>query len=202
MSQRIRIAIADDEVKICELLESVLTDEGYAVDTYSYSLECLSAIRSGGYDVLITDLKMPVMDGLDLASRARKIDPDLVVLVITGYASVESAVTALHCGFDDYIMKPLDIDELKTVVEGSLERREMRRHNQHLVGQLKSANRNLVEAKQKLSDQISRAQDNLTRTNTSLRQRVEELSILNDISKVVSSVLDLEKLLDVYINLV
>jgi len=202
MSERIRVAIADDEVKICELLESVLADEGYQVDTYSYSLECLSAIKSGRYDVLITDLKMPVMNGLDLASRARKIDPELVVLVITGYASVESAVTALRSGFDDYIMKPLDIDNLKSVVEQALERKELLRHNDQLVTQLKGANRNLIEAKQKLSDQISRAQDNLTQTNTSLKQRVHELSILNDISKVVSSVLNLEKLLDVYIDLV
>jgi len=202
MSERVRIAIADDEEKICELLQSLLVDEGYEVDTYSYSLACLTAIKSGRYDMLITDLKMPVMDGLDLASRARKLCPELVVLVITGYASVESAVTALRMGFDDYIMKPLDIDEMKNVVERALDARRLKEYNDSLVEQLKTANRNLIGAKRKLSDQISLAQDHLTRTNTSLKQRVHELSILNDISKVVSSVLNLEKLLDVYIDLV
>jgi len=202
MTDRIRIAIADDEVKICELLESVLVDEGYEVDTYSYSLDCLTAIKSGGYDMLITDLKMPVMDGLDLASRARKLCPELVVLVITGYASVDSAVAALRSGFADYIMKPLEIDQLKEVVARAIEGRRLKEHNDRLVDQLKNANRNLIGAKKKLSDQISLAQDNLTQSNSSLKQRVHELSILNDISKVVSSMLNLEKLLDVYIDLV
>jgi len=202
MSKPVRIAIADDEEKICELLETVLADEGYSVDTYSYSLECLSAIRSGDYDMLITDLKMPVMDGLDLAARARKVQPGLVVVVVTGYASVDSAVAALRAGFDDYIMKPLDIDELKEVVARALEARRLRKYNEQLIEQLRGANKELIRAKQHLSDQISAAQSNLDHTTSSLKQRVRELSILNDISKVVSSVLDLEKLLDVYIDLV
>ncbi|HUW59138.1 MAG TPA: HD domain-containing phosphohydrolase [Planctomycetota bacterium] len=202
MSNRIRIAIADDEEKICELLKTVLTDEGYVVDTYNYSLACLSALKSTPYDMLITDLKMPVMDGLDLAARARKTCPELVVLVVTGYASVESAVTALRAGFDDYIMKPLDIDEMKEVVARALEGRRLRRRNEHLVDTLKDANRDLIHAKKRLSTQITAAQDHLSKTTSSLKKRVHELSILNDISKVISSVLDLERLLDVYIELV
>ena len=202
MPDPIRIAIADDEEKICELLQSVLADAGYAVDTYSYSLACLSAIQSTKYDLLITDLKMPVMDGLDLASRARKVDPELVVVVITGYASAESAVAALRAGFDDYIMKPLDIDELKSVVARALDSRRLKRYNDRLVEQLKTANRELIRAKHRLADQISQAQSNLDATNTRLRQRVEELSVLNEISKVTMSVLNMEKLLDVYIALV
>ncbi len=145
---------------------------------------------------------MPVMDGLDLASRARKIDPEIVIVVVTGYASVESAVTALRAGFDDYVMKPLEIDELKEVVARALESRRLSRQNDRLVDQLKGANRELIRAKHHLADQISQAQTNLDATNTRLRQRVEELSILNEISKVTMSVLNLEKLLDVYIDLV
>ena len=201
-TQRIRIAVADDEVKICELVQTVLGDDGYVVDTFSYSLECLSAMKTKKYDVLITDLKMPVLDGLDLATRARKIDPSLIVLVITGYASIESAVTALRSGFDDYVMKPVDIDELKNIVRRAIEGRRLRRHNDLLVDQLKHANRELVRAKHHLADQISVAQNNLDATNSRLRARVEELSILNEISKVTMSVLNLEKLLDVYLDLV
>lgn len=202
MPKRARIAIADDEEKICELLEAVLADEGYDVDTFSYSLECLSALKSGNYDMLITDLKMPVMDGLDLAARARKACPDLVVMVITGYASVESAVEALRAGFDDYVMKPLDIEELRSIVARALNARELGKRNARLVEQLKGANRELLQARKRLSTQIGTAQDHLSETTSSLRKRVHELSILNDISKVVSSVLDLERLLDVYIELV
>ncbi len=201
-TNRVRIAVADDEEKICELLQAVLSDEGYAVDTYSYSLECLAALKSKKYDMLITDLKMPVLDGLNLATRAREIDPGLIVLVITGYASIESAVTALRSGFDDYVMKPLDIDDLKTIVGRAIDARRLRRHNDLLVDQLKHANRELVRAKHHLSDQIATARTNLDATNTRLRARVEELSILNEISKVTMSVLNLEKLLDVYLDLV
>ena len=202
MSKPIRIAVADDEEKICELLKEVLTGAGHSVDTYSYSLECLSAIKSGEYDMLITDLKMPVMNGLDLASRARKVRPELLVIVITGYASVESSVAAMRAGFDDYIMKPLDIDELRNTVNRAVEARKTRKRNNELVESLKTANGRLIEAKGKLSDQIGLAQRNLEETTSSLRQRVHELSILNDVSKVVSSVLDLRRLLDLYIDVV
>jgi putative nucleotidyltransferase with HDIG domain len=202
MNHPIRIAIVDDEEKICELLQAVLADEGYNIDTYSYSLDFLRVMKDKQYDMLITDLKMPVMDGLDLASRARKADNDLVVLIITGYASVESAVAALRSDIDDYILKPLDIDELKVVVERALVSRRMRRENDRLVHQLKQSNHELLQAKHRLSEQIANAQDNLHKTSSTLERRVEELSILNDIAKVVGSMLDLERLLDVYIDLV
>ena len=200
--KRVRIAVADDEVKICDLLSEILVDEGYRVDAFNYSLDCLAAIKDGRYDMLITDLKMPVLNGLDLATRARKLDGDLIVVLVTGYASVESAVAALRAGIDDYVLKPLEIEEMKSVVRRALSRRSMQHQNERLMEQLKCANRDLVRAREDLSRQITRAQDHLSQTHSSLERRVKELSLLSDMSKLFTSMIDLERLLDVYIDLV
>jgi CheY-like chemotaxis protein len=111
--QPVKILVADDELKIGELLSECLSDTGYQVQTFAYSLDALRALKSTRYDLLLTDLKMPVMDGLELATRARRIDPEIVIVLITGYASVDSVVQALRAGVDDYVIKPFEIDDLR-----------------------------------------------------------------------------------------
>lgn len=202
MPQPVKILVADDEEKIGELLSDFLSEDGYEVQSFCYSLDALRALKSARYDLLLTDLKMPVMNGLELAIRARRIDPELVVVVVTGYASVDSVVEALRAGVDDYITKPFEIDDLRQVIQRALTARNIRRENQLLLEQLKHANLSLVKARNELSEQITLAQASLTETNSSLERRLHELSMLNDVSRVVSSVLDLDKLLEVYLELV
>ena len=197
-----KILVADDESKIGQMLAEILADDGYEVTPCVYSLDALRALKSTRYDLLLTDLKMPVLNGLELAKRAHRIDPELVIVILTGYASTETVIEALRSGVADYLTKPFDISELRTVVKRALEVRKMRREDRALLNQLKQANLGLVKARNELSEKVSLVQANLSRTNTVLEKRVCELSMLNDVSRVVNSVLDLEKLLEVYLELV
>lgn len=197
-----KILVADDEAKIGQMLNEILSDDGYEVTSHVYSLDALRALKSTRYDLLLTDLKMPVLNGLELAKRAHKIDPELVIVVVTGYASTESVIEALRAGVADYITKPFDIGKLRRVIKQALSDRNMRREDRQLLNQLKRANLGLVKARNELSEKISLAQASLSRTNSVLQRRVNELSMLNDVSRVVNSVLDLEKLLEVYLEMV
>lgn len=105
-----RILIVDDEKLICTLLTRTLTLEGYEVVATTDPEEGLGLLKKAHFDVLVTDLRMGPMDGLELLVRARKIRPDCEVIIMTGFATVETARRALTQGASDYITKPLDIE--------------------------------------------------------------------------------------------
>ena len=197
-----RILVADDEAKIGLMLQEFLSDDGYEVSPFTYSLDALRALKSDRYDLLLTDLKMPVLDGLELARRAHRIDPDLAIVIVTGYASTDSVIDALRFGVSDYLIKPFELADLRSVVKRALDARSMLHEDRQLLSQLKQANLGLVKARNDLSERITLVQANLTQTNSVLERRVRELSMLNDVSRIVNSVLDFEKLLDVYLELV
>ncbi|MGH7819955.1 MAG: response regulator, partial [Candidatus Binatia bacterium] len=107
-----RILLADDEDAIRESLAQVLAEEGYDVDTAADGDLALAALDKAEYDVVITDLRMPGADGLAVLRRARDLAPQTLVLLITAYASIETAVEALRQGAHDYILKPLIIEDV------------------------------------------------------------------------------------------
>lgn len=197
-----KILVADDEAKIGLMLQDILGDDGCQVTPFTYSLDALRALKSDRYDLLLTDLKMPVLDGLELARQARRIDPELPIVVITGYAGADSVISALRLGVTDVLTKPFELSDLRTVVRHALEVHSTRREDRELLNQLKQANLSLVKARNELSEKVTLVQATLTQTNSVLERRVRDLSMLNDVSRVVNSVLDLEKLLDVYLEIV
>src|SRR5690349_8333188 len=107
-----RILIADDEASIRDGLVDVLTDEGYQATGVANGAEAISAIAQCGYDIVVTDLRMPEIDGLEVLRRVRELSPQTLVLLITAYASVETAVEALRNGAHDYILKPLLVEDV------------------------------------------------------------------------------------------
>ena len=112
-----KILIVDDEHLICKLLTRVLISEGYEVNATTDPEEGLSFLKKQVFDVMVTDLRMGKMDGLDLLVRARKIQPECDVVVMTGFATVETARSALTQGASDFITKPIDIEnELKPLL--------------------------------------------------------------------------------------
>jgi DNA-binding NtrC family response regulator len=112
-----RILVVDDESLVCTMLERVLGREGYEVETTTHPEEGLEKLKEANFDILITDLRMGGMDGLELLGRARRIQPNCEVVMMTGYATVETAREALKRGATDYIKKPLNIDnELKPLL--------------------------------------------------------------------------------------
>jgi DNA-binding NtrC family response regulator len=121
------ILLVDDEPVVRESLEQWFADEGYAVRTASSGREGLAAMNAQRYDLALLDIKMPGMDGMELQSRLHEADPDLPVIIMTGYASVETAVQALKQGAYDYVTKPVDPDVLSHAVAKAIAHNQARR---------------------------------------------------------------------------
>jgi two-component system, NtrC family, response regulator PilR len=123
------ILIVDDEKSLLELLGVVFKKEGYEVKTNPGTPKAVELIDEGDFDVLLCDIKMPQVDGMDLLRRAKERNPLAPVIMITAYGSVKQAVEALRMGALDYIVKPFDIEELKIIVAHGLEERKLREEN-------------------------------------------------------------------------
>lgn len=133
MTKRERILVADDESVILELMTDVLTDEGYAVDTARNGREAIEMLRADGeYVILLTDIMMPEMDGIQLIREARLIDPSLIPIVMTGFATLDTARAAVKEGAYDYILKPFSLTEIKLAVSNALERHRLVHDNARL----------------------------------------------------------------------
>ncbi len=125
----LKILVAEDEEITLKHLLHALRGEGYSVEGVGGGAEALARIRAGRFDLLITDIKMPGMSGLDLLESAREVQPELEVIVITGFGSVSSAVEAMKKGAFDYITKPFDLDELLLRVKKIGDRKTLMRQN-------------------------------------------------------------------------
>ena len=126
---RFRILVADDERSIRELLAIVLRRDGYEVILAENGRTALSVLEQEPVDLLISDIKMPDMSGVEVLRAAKQVDQDILGIMITAFASTESAVEALRMGAYDYVSKPFDVDELKIIVRNALERRQLRQEN-------------------------------------------------------------------------
>jgi len=115
-----KILVVDDEERIRQALATILTKEGYAVTTAKNGQEALNnPIRE--FSLIITDLKMPQVDGLELLRRAKKISPDVIVIMITAFGTIQTAVEAMRQGAYDYITKPFELDEITMIVSKALQ---------------------------------------------------------------------------------
>jgi two-component system response regulator AtoC len=116
-----RILIVDDEEVIRNSIALYLRQEGYQVDVCTSGEEGLQRIEEVGPDLVLLDVKLPTLGGLDVLQRAKKLKDDLIVIMITAFGSIESAVQAMKAGAYDYITKPLDLDELDVIIKKGLE---------------------------------------------------------------------------------
>lgn len=132
-----RILIADDDKAGRETLSRFLRLEGFDVDETADGVDALEMFRSNPHDVLITDLRMPKMDGLDLLRQVKAISPATMGIVITGYASTSSAIQAMKIGAFDYISKPYGLDEIRLVIKRAIEYQVLQSENVTLKKQLK-----------------------------------------------------------------
>jgi CheY-like chemotaxis protein/glycine cleavage system H lipoate-binding protein len=123
---RARILAVDDEPVILDSLRKILVLAGYSVDTVERGAEALTLVRSRDYDLVLTDLKMPEMDGVELVKAVKHLRPDLDVAVVTGYGTIETAVETMQHGAVDYVQKPFTEDELLQFTNRLVVRREAR----------------------------------------------------------------------------
>jgi two-component system response regulator PilR (NtrC family) len=131
-----RILVVDDELSMREFLSILLDREGYAVDQADCAESALQLLGTGGYELVISDVNMPGLTGLDLLGRIKKLTPDTAVLLITAYSTAEQAVEAMKLGAYDYIAKPFKVEEIKVLVRNALEKRNLQQENIFLKQQV------------------------------------------------------------------
>ncbi|MBN1879004.1 response regulator [bacterium] len=150
-----KILLVDDERYVVDSLRELLILEGYQVDTAGSGEEGIHKLdlsRQNGqsYDLVLTDLVMPPLDGMKVLEKAREIDPGIIVILMTGYATIESAVQSIRNGAYEYLLKPFLISDLMLTIERGLEKRRLFQENRRLIENLKEKNIELETALGKL----------------------------------------------------
>ncbi len=132
------IIVLDDEKAMREFLKIMLVKEGYDVKAMASGVKALEYCRANPFDLVITDVKMPAMGGVEFLKALREFDSEVPVIMVTAYASVETAIEAMKAGAYDYFTKPFNVDEIKLNVRKALNLRELKRENRLLKKDLKS----------------------------------------------------------------
>ncbi|MFH1336288.1 MAG: response regulator [Candidatus Zixiibacteriota bacterium] len=124
MSYRANVLVVDDEKVICNSCQRILSQHGHNVQIALSGREALKKVEEDKYDVLIADWKMPEIDGMEVLRLVKKNHPDIVLIMMTGYPSVESAVKAMRLGIANYVPKPFDPEELTQALQKALDERK------------------------------------------------------------------------------
>jgi DNA-binding NtrC family response regulator len=134
---RKRILVVDDEPAIVSLLATILREKGWDVSEAGSGTEGIDRLERGQYDVILTDLVMPGESGIDLLRAAKEIHPDVEVILMTGYATADTAIEAMRGGAFHYLVKPLKIEEMLNLAEKAFEKRRLSRENQFLKAEIR-----------------------------------------------------------------
>jgi two-component system response regulator PilR (NtrC family) len=132
-----KILVVDDEKSMREILEIFLKSEGYGVSVAENGEKAIEAVKKDIFDLIITDMKMPKVGGLELLKNVKQITPDTVVVIVTAFGTTESAVAAMKLGAYDYIQKPFQMDDIRLVVKNALEKQKLQKDVSILKQQLK-----------------------------------------------------------------
>jgi signal transduction histidine kinase len=190
-----RLLIVDDEESVTITMAAILEMDGYSVATALTGPDALTQIGQEVFDLVLTDLRLDDFDGMDVLAATRKRSPDTIGIVLTGYASLESAVKALREGAYDYMLKPADVEELRATVARGIERRRLGQQLRERVAQLEAANRTINELNENLQDKISQA-------TRSLQERVQELDAARaELQTSYEKLQDLDKLKSQFLSI-
>jgi len=164
-----RILVVDDEMIVCESCKRILEEEGYEVEVALSGKEAFGKMKENLFDIVITDLKMPGIDGMEVLKTFRKEYPDTIVIMITGFSTVETAVEAMKLGAFDYIPKPFTPDEVSIVVKKAIEKKSLLLENIYLRQELqeKYGFHNIV-GKSKKMQEIYRVIAKVARTDSTV----------------------------------
>ncbi len=131
-AEEIKLLVVDDDLRMCQLIEELIDRRGLSVSAFTESTRALEAIKQTPPDILITDLKMPEVGGMELLKAARSLNSSMTVIVITGYGTVNSAVEAMKLGAYDYIEKPFEPEEFMLVLDRAVEHVRLLKENRRL----------------------------------------------------------------------
>ncbi|MCP4634362.1 MAG: response regulator [candidate division Zixibacteria bacterium] len=171
------ILIVDDELRMCLSLKSLLERQEYSINTTTSSIEASELLQTHKFDMVITDIKMPEYDGIEILRKAKEIDPHIIVILMTGFASLESAKAAINRGAFDYLTKPLEFDDLIKSIRKGLAFRNAEIDRHHLL-------------------------ELLSESHQQLENRLGRLNALYKSAGVLSGTINLDTLLQQVINLV
>ncbi|MBP1732530.1 MAG: response regulator receiver protein [Deltaproteobacteria bacterium] len=136
-SEALQIMVVEDSKPLREMLVHVLKDDGNVVESARDGKEAMEKYYSGAYDLIITDLNMPEMTGIELIKRIREMDELVEFIIITAYASLETAIEAIKAGAYDYIIKPFKLEELKVAVRNVGDKISLKKKNKVLMEKLR-----------------------------------------------------------------
>ncbi|MBU4305040.1 MAG: sigma-54 dependent transcriptional regulator [Candidatus Omnitrophica bacterium] len=164
-----KILLVDDEKDLLEWLSVVLRKEGYIVKSTTSAEEALLWFKQESFDMVISDIRMPVLSGVELLRQVKKHNPEVIVLMITAYASVETAVKALRFGAYDYLTKPFKLDDIKLIIKKAFSQKRIFSDDKSLEKKLKERYRfsNII-GKSKAMQQVFDIVDKVARTNTTV----------------------------------
>ena len=153
MENKIPILVVDDEASLRGVLSQVLSADGHEVKTAENGEQALEVLRGKPYPLVISDIKMPGISGIELLQEIKKTNPQTEVIIMTSHASLDSAVTALRYGAYDYLVKPFeDIDIVSSVAHRAIEKIQLETQNRKLVSKLKKQNTDLENANKVLKE--------------------------------------------------
>ncbi|MCI0473260.1 MAG: response regulator [Ignavibacteria bacterium] len=140
-----KILVIDDETTVCDSVKKILSRKGYDVEKTADANEAIERIKKEKFDIVITDLMMPDVSGMELLELVKKYYPDIDVLVITGYATIESAVQATKLGATDYIQKPFTPSELTERVQRAVEMRKKRKEEKENLNKIVAGSKEVID---------------------------------------------------------
>jgi signal transduction histidine kinase len=176
-----RILVVDDEENVLITIEAILQMDRYDVDTAHTGDDAIEKLRANDYDVVLTDLRLGDASGQEVLGAVRRYRPQAVAIMLTGYASLESAIAALREGAYDYLIKPSDPEELRATVRRAVERRQLGRALDERVRELEDANARIAELNTDLERRVEAA-------TAELRAAVERLEQLDELKSQFLSI--------------
>ncbi len=146
----LKLVVVDDEIPQLQALTSILSDQGFSVRGFSSPVQALAHLAVDKADLVLSDLKLPEMSGIEFIERAQAFDQDLGFILMTGHSSVKSAVDALRLGIHDYVLKPFKINQILAVIEHVRNQRQLKIDNQTLMRDLAASNARLLDLNSEL----------------------------------------------------
>src|SRR5262245_57728339 len=168
-----KLLVVDDEESVAVTMGAILELDGYDVVTSTSGSDALEKLSETVFDLVLTDLRLDDVDGLTIVTEVCRQQPDTVSIILTGYASLESAIKALREGAYDYLIKPCDVDELRAVVARGIERRHLGIQLKARVAELEAANAMIHELNRDLQRRVDQA-------TAALQQRMDDLARANE----------------------
>ena len=180
-----RILLVDDEDILVQGLADFLQDQGTTVDTATDGQEAIALLQEHIYDLLVTDIRMPGMSGMELLRHVQENHPSVAVILMTGYASTESAIEALRLGVYDYIEKPFEMLELLQAIVNALEHAELKRQNAKLIEEQQAHQRSLERVITSRQDEVEALQDKVLHYEKQYRNIIDQLEMLHEASDAI-----------------